>query len=482
MKLLVSCPLQVLCVDTDTHQMQVVERHRREYYGISWTCDGRELAISHSGLENTTLVSMEAYMDSERGWLSVGERATPVSLSAPHQILCDDPYILVTNTGRNCLTVYRRDDLFYQHRWLEAVQWDRKGKTETCGSHFNSLFRHDDELHVVAHNFDRGSELLRLEWPSLEVLDRRRTTALESHNVWVTPEGQTLICDTKRGTLIDAISGEVMWACTELNSRTRGLACDGQYVFLGRSLHTQRWGRLHGDGWIWIIDRQTWQTVDTIHLPSVGNIHEIRIADVPDLCHHGHVYRGVIPGDDEATAELLSAPSLTPEVALPQLQHIQAAEGDLRDRWTWCQQVASPAGPETGAGLHVATVADLVLHDADVSALVDVPEVVNQHAGVILRYRGPGDSNLVVGMLAWIGNTFAGQIWANVDGQWERLALAPAACGRGELSLSACGDRLMLRLDGTTLLSAACPPALTHGEVGVRFRQDVPNQFSARAA
>ena len=235
MKLLVACPRKLLLVDAQAGDIQLAETHRPEYYGISWPEHGRSMCLGHSGVENASLTTLQSYMDSELGWISCGQMQGPPALSATHQILCAGDRIIATNTGRNCLTVFRTDDWFYRHYWIDGIRWDRKGREDSCGSHFNSIFLRDNVLYVVAHNHSRGSKLIRLAWPEMEILGVDSTTTLMAHNVWVTEQGEVIVCDSMRGTLVDIATDRVLWQCEMPQVVTRGLASDGEYVFIGHS-------------------------------------------------------------------------------------------------------------------------------------------------------------------------------------------------------------------------------------------------------
>ena len=85
---LVATTSWLLLVDLKSKQVQPVEKERPEYYGISWFPGDKELVLSHSGLDNASLVDIAAYAQSETGWLSKGGLSSRTFLSQPHQILC----------------------------------------------------------------------------------------------------------------------------------------------------------------------------------------------------------------------------------------------------------------------------------------------------------------------------------------------------------------------------------------------------------
>ena len=104
---LVATTSWLLLVDLKSKQVQPVEKERPEYYGISWFPGDKELVLSHSGLDNASLVDIAAYAQSETGWLSKGGLSSRTFLSQPHQILCaPDGKVICANTGRNAVNIF----------------------------------------------------------------------------------------------------------------------------------------------------------------------------------------------------------------------------------------------------------------------------------------------------------------------------------------------------------------------------------------
>ncbi|MGL4552346.1 MAG: hypothetical protein ACRC33_14295, partial [Gemmataceae bacterium] len=84
MRLLVSCNT-LLLVDAGTRECSVVHDAWKGYYGVSWTPDGQDLAVTHT--VHHPGETPEHYMDAEGGHLTLGARAGVECLSEPHQIL-----------------------------------------------------------------------------------------------------------------------------------------------------------------------------------------------------------------------------------------------------------------------------------------------------------------------------------------------------------------------------------------------------------
>jgi hypothetical protein len=474
MKLLVACPRKLLLVDAQRAEVQLVEDHRPEYYGISWPPDGQALCLGHSGLENVSLSTWQSYMDSERGWVSWGTARGPSSLSVAHQILWADNRILATNTGRNCLTVFRTDDWFYRHYWIDDHRWDRHGPDDSCGSHFNSLFLRDDQLYVVAHNHDRGSTIVRLAWPEMQLLGIDRTPTLMAHNVWVTDEGQVIVCDSMRSTLVDASTGEVLWRCDVPNVVTRGLAANEDHLFIGHSAIGSRAERTRRDGRVWIVERTTYKTVDSLRLPGSGNVHEIRLLDVPDLCHHGFPFRGSI-----ATRGPVEDPKRSAETAEERLLE---AVSERVSHGAWQQHAPFAQLDDQcaqAAEFSLATWTTLLASDVRVRAQVDVRDPMAQHAGLVARHRGPGDANMVVALLAKSDGGYGVQLWQQHERRWSLLRTAKTTHARGWLDLQLIGHAARVSLAGEPLIDATVPGTPQVGRVGMRSAGGTLSHFRA---
>jgi hypothetical protein len=514
MKLLVACPRKLLLVDCTSSDVQLVETHRGEYYGISWTEDGRSLCLGHSGVENASLSTLETYMDSEWGWISYGEVQGPAALSATHQVWCAGDRVIATNTGRNCLTIFRTDDWFYRHYWLDDVRWDRKGREDLCGSHFNSVFLQDDVLYVVAHNHNRGSSLIRLAWPEMRILSTHRTTTLMAHNVWATSDGELIVCDSMRGTIVDVAADRILWQCEIPNVVTRGLASNGEYVFVGHSAIGTREARVNRDGRIWVIDRMSWKTVDSILLPGSGNVHDLRIVDEPDLCHHGHVFYGEIAtlgrlGDSAllALGEGKSA-ALLPlgeggrrpdEGARPPAETAPSPHPPLRDdlsrarercdsrqddhsmhRWEQHAPFTQFDGRRGTAGnFSLATLANWKASDVVVRAQVDARNPATRHVGLVARYQGPGDRGMIVALIAQGDASYRAQLWQHHDNQWSCLKSANLRRGVGVLELKVVGQVARVSFNGAKLFEATVAGSVAEGRVGVRAARGTFADFQA---
>lgn len=274
MYLLISTPLHIFLFDTETGKLLPWRTGDGYYYGI--TQKNGTIVLSHSG-----------------GHLSFFHKNTPDPqftinhLIQPHQIEWVDDKILVTNTGKNCLSVFDENGNLYRDIYFNEIRWDDKNKGR-LGNHFNSVHRKNDRVYVVSHNYSRPSEVWVLAWPELEVIETIVTKTAWAHNVWVSDLG-IVICNSKFGSLHEVQSGETIWDSGQKNVMTRGLAVSDEYVFVGRSMYSERKTRSWKTGGLWIIDRKTWKTLDAFTFPGSGDVQEIRLIDTPDECHNEQI-------------------------------------------------------------------------------------------------------------------------------------------------------------------------------------------------
>ena len=273
MHLLICTPLHIFVFDPATSQITTLRSGDGYYYGITFK-DGT-IVTTHSG------GYLQYFNSHARSWLTTNQ------LVQPHQAEWVDGNILVANTGMNCLSIFNADGLFCRNVFLNSIHWDDKNKNRK-GNHFNSVHRVADQIYLVAHNYERPSVVWILSWPELEIIGQNATRAGWAHNIWIGEWG-TVICDSKNGGLHEVLSGKTIWKTKERTLMTRGLAVSEDYVFVGRSLCSENKDRYWKDGGIWILDRKSFQLVDTIIFPGIGDVREIRLVGVQDACHNDQI-------------------------------------------------------------------------------------------------------------------------------------------------------------------------------------------------
>jgi hypothetical protein len=271
MLLLISTPLHILLVDVESKQVSTLRSGDGYYYGISY--QNETFVLSHTG----------GYLQ----YFGAGKKATRTEnhLLQPHQVEWIDNYVLVANTGRNCVTVFDERGSLCNDIYLNDIRWDDKDRGR-FGNHFNSVHRFGEKVYVVAHNYERPSEVWELSWPGLQVLGATPSEAAWAHNVWPSEIG-LVVCDSKNGGLYDVLSNTTIWKSDEENAITRGLAASDDYIFVGYSMINERKNRYWKNGGVWIVDRKTLKTIDKITFLGSGDVHEIRLVGLPDACHNG---------------------------------------------------------------------------------------------------------------------------------------------------------------------------------------------------
>jgi hypothetical protein len=272
MKLLLSTPLHLFLLDVETHHATLLRTGDGYYYGI--TSKENRVVLTHTG-------GYLQYFDNR------GVIRTVKHLLQPHQAEWVDNFILIANTGKNCISVFDEQGNFCRDVYLNHIKWDDKSKGRS-GNHFNSVHRVGDRIYVVAHNYERPSEVWELAWPELEVLGSKASQAAWAHNVWPGEHG-LVICDSKHGSLYDLNSQTTIWRSSEESVMTRGLAVSSEYIFVGSSMLNKRKDRYWKTGGVWVVDRTSLKTLDKITLPGAGDVHEIRLVDVPDACHNSEI-------------------------------------------------------------------------------------------------------------------------------------------------------------------------------------------------
>lgn len=286
----------LLLVNLNTKEVIPLEFNRPDYYGISWFPGGDELVLSHSIVRSDKLIELSDFALSEMGILSYGDLNTPPFLSSPHQILCaSDGRVVCTNTGRNAISVIDLNKpKYFQETRLSSARWDLFGANNETGDHLNSIFEKNSQLYVIVHGLRKGSALATLSYPDLDLISLEPMDRLCLHNVWVTDEGQKIGCGSEEGELIE-LDGQgisTLWrAGTPIFSR--GLAASSELVLVGESQYAAREMRSSSMSGMWLLDRKTWQAIDYFALGLFGDVRDIRLINIADEAHHGHVFEGL---------------------------------------------------------------------------------------------------------------------------------------------------------------------------------------------
>lgn len=459
MKALVSTPGYLLFCDLERGATRVVARDAPEYYGISWTRDGGELITTHSGIRNDALVDLASYADSEKGWLRIGGRdLDAVSFSQPHQALAGpDGTVLVTNTGRNCLSVVDPLRQSVREIRLSPSRWDRVSRVEKPGNHPNSIWADDRFAYVLAHNFERNSFVAKCSLEDFAVVETVASEqALGAHNIWPMPDGGLLVCASRAGGLMDLRRDTLLWS-SGTTEWTRGLAVTADHILVGESEHAPRGDRGSGLSGIWVLDRHRFRTVDYLCLGPYGGVHEIRVLDLPDAAHHGipfadpdALWREDVFGAREQQRMEQSASAFD---GLAQLQGLQPVFGRIT--------------PGQGGMLRASGLVAALLREpwAEGEGLVyDFgPAQEDQHLGLLLRYGGNGgDTDALAAILTPATVASQGRL-----GMWEHDGQHWSEVSGHDQSTPRSGRLMVTRECGTVWLEL-------RGQGGTLWRQPLP--------
>lgn len=443
----------LLLVDLQSRRVQPLENSRPEYYGISWFPNGKELVLSHSGLNNADLLDISAYAQSERGWLSMGERASRPFLSAPHQIICaPDGRVICSNTGRNVISVFDfKKPNSFQEEGVSASRWDRLSLNAVTGDHLNSVFLHNGQLFVIAHGHSHGARLAIFSYPDLELLSVQKLgdrTGL--HNIWVTSEGQRISCHSENGSVIDLDDEFPLWE-SGTAMYTRGLAVAENLIIVGESQKTGRDLRRSSLSGLWILDRANWQAVDYLCLGPYGAVNEVRVLDQGDEAHHGHPFAGL---------QSLLAKDMYLEMSQARLS-ASAAAAQSRSVWNGYKAVfGSPAILDAGA--QQASVDQLCLlvkrnpGDAELVFGYALEHWEGAHVSAVLGYRGEGGDRCMAALLLQAqGDDGALSVWKHDGNAWSSLPHTHVfnLPLRGMMHLAATADQAVLSIDGVEVIA-----------------------------
>jgi len=420
MKALVSTSQYLLHVDLSTKVVTPLEGDRPEYYGITWIPGEKELILSHSGLENESLIDIASYAQSEKGWLSAGKVDTAPFLSGPHQVLCaSDGRVVCTNTGRNCLTIIdlAKPNSFVEVR-LSGARWGRLSLDNITGDHINSVFERDGKLYVLAHGHSSGASLAVFSYPKLELISInpiKHRTGL--HNIFVTKEGLAITCHSSAGALVDIREDRVLWEAGS-NIYTRGLAISDDVVLVGESQMTGRDLRRSSLSGLWVICRKTWKALDHICLGPYGVVNEVRLIDVPDYAHHG---KPLCMPDELLQSNMLM------NISSERLASYKITTASNHIWKNFSLIFGSPNTLHNGGKKAPGDTLCLSTLISDKTKTIGFDYVLegttdSSHVSAIIGYHGNGgDTNMIAALLAPVENKATLSAWINQGDVWVQI-------------------------------------------------------------
>lgn len=460
----------LLLVELNSRKVTPLEKERPEYYGISWFPESEHLVTSHSALDNAKLRDISDYANSEVGYIKHGDFNTAGFLSAPHQILCaSDGRVVCTNTGRNSITAINIENPFLYHEVrISQSRWDRLSLQDITGDHLNSVFESSGYLYVIAHGYDKGSTLAILKYPELELLSLtpiKNRTGL--HNIWVTDIGQKITCHSSRGSLIDIDSNEVLWTAGS-QVYIRGLAASDEVIVLGESQITGREERTSSLSGLWIVDRKTYKALDYLCLGPYGAVNEVRLLNIPDHAHHGHIFKNFSSLYENTFFERFSS------------ERLLRAGNFAKSSEIWKSYESIYGEPLiTEAFGKKADINDLclVLKTSN-SDLLDFNYEMVESAGLshvsVVKYSGDGaDTNMDALILQRVSESEASlNFWTHNGIQWisDSSHVITKLPVKGKISVTMEANQLILLIDGKPILNIEREKLnFPDGKLGIRW-------------
>jgi hypothetical protein len=289
MKLIFTSFKGVYVINTDRGNPHLIHTGLGMYYGLTWLGEKLYVAARHnySDLSNN---QNEKILVFNRKLEFVGKLFPWDNARLGfHSILADpktnDLWITCPGSNKVVLldvTTGRRRD-FWPFPKIKGREYN----------HFNSLMIHGDNMLLNAHNGfiePRGSvnsEILvcsRSKTP--KVLDKIVFKGVRNSHCCFYVGDELCTCASDLGQIITQ-SGNALLP-ESLSGYTRGVVITKDRIVVGESQRAQRENRISADGWIHVYSRPDMAKVQTIHLPKIGQVAEIRALDTPDE-HHSQV-------------------------------------------------------------------------------------------------------------------------------------------------------------------------------------------------
>lgn len=451
--------------------MQIVESHRREYYGISWWEDSDAPVLGHSGLKNEHLTDLAAYANSEKGCLSFGHKHSAKFLSNPHQILCaPNGWVITANTGRNCITIYDPKSTFCKELRVNDIRWDRLGKDDLSGEHFNSVYIKNDRLYALAHGFYKYSYVLEFSYPDCTFIakhDIKQRSGL--HNIWVDDAGNMISCHSEAGELIEIKSNQPLWRGGS-TLYPKGLAATQDMIIVGDGDRAERHERTASQTGVWLIDRKSLGTIDFIALGPYGPVHEVRVLDIPDEAHHGKPFKNMAYFSQHNFLQKHREKKLA--------KYYEIKNNPLHNQFTYITGHFEmdqsgwmyPKPAQIESPLVIALAKKQPKRDFQLSIDYHFADPHDQHLSLIVGYRGSQDNNMsAIFLHHTINKTCHLYLMKNNDGIWGNPeVLYPNVEHKGKLSVDRSGSKLKITCGSLKPVYKELSIDELEGDVGIR--------------
>jgi len=274
MKLVVASRNGISQVDTETNIVTPFFEDSLpeawDAYGISWNHEGLFVIVRVQGG-----LSLERVLIYNKKLERVGEMVVGQDqLRDAHQTMWHDDKLWIVSSGLNQV-VCIPENQFDTTIWIpeEGEKGDR--------NHINSIWfpPDEDKVYLVAHNFQKGSEIWEFTYPGLDLIQKTKM-GFQAHNV-AKVNGKLMTLSSREGKIImDDESKKIG------EYYGRGLAISKDRIFIGQSaiIPDRNDRKLSSQGAVLIYDKDL-NFIKKIII-NQGEVREVRILDEPDEAHH----------------------------------------------------------------------------------------------------------------------------------------------------------------------------------------------------
>lgn len=291
MNVLVTTSKSVLKVNILTQEISSFHQGKGLYYGIAYSDKEIFIAARNQG------VCSSQERAKEKGEILVFDFSCNLinsispknfNLRDLHQIIFYKDTLFATSTYDNMIAIYKHK------QWYK---WYPNPSIEHDLNHFNSLHVEKNKIYVLAHNWDRGSEIYVFDNPFKSILGKLKyhiqnrgkqlvsfklidscKLGIQSHNIW-TRNNDILTLSSKERKLISSSGFNL-----KLEKYPRGLCVLDNFILVGLSELAERSSRDFTSSSILVFNKE-FELINEIALKNEGLLLEIRSPGYFDECY-----------------------------------------------------------------------------------------------------------------------------------------------------------------------------------------------------
>ena len=279
---LVSTSRSLLALDLGTGEAKEIHTGKGLYFGITYSNElifvgARNNYDCFEYLDNIQHFSGSVLVFNYNldlvGEINMPTMTTVATLRDLHQILFLDDKLWLICALDNMVMINDFDGWDY---WFPS---DNKKERWKDIHHFNSLWVDFDmsSIYILAHQ--RGpSDIWKFSYPDLE-LEEKIELGEEAHNIWKF-KSKLYTCDSKKGTVVSENDFEL-----QVGDFTRGAVITDQCFVIGTSDIAKKDERHKSSAAVHVYNTN-WQKVKQINIKDYGQVNDIRVPGVFDVCHH----------------------------------------------------------------------------------------------------------------------------------------------------------------------------------------------------